>query len=94
MPTPSDKTLDKELRVEAQALLDSGEEITVNKIRTRVEEKLDLPEQFFKESAKWKNRSKDIIHKTIVRCVQLPPRILMGIMVVGPRVLTLSIERR
>lgn len=69
MPTPSDKTLDKELRVEAKALLDSGEEITVNKVRTRVEEKLDLPEQFFKDSAKWKDRSKDIIHKAIVRCV-------------------------
>ncbi|KAK6087066.1 transcriptional regulator [Seiridium cupressi] len=65
MSVPADKTLEKELRLEAHALLGSGIEVTVNKVRTRVEEKLDLPEQFFKESPDWKDRSKQVIHKAI-----------------------------
>lgn len=67
MPVPSDSALEKELRVEARSLLDSGIEVTVNKVRTRVEEKLDLPDQFFKETPEWKDRSKQIIHSAIVR---------------------------
>lgn len=65
MPVPSGKSLEKELRAVVRALLDQEIEITVNKVRSEVEEKLDLPDSFFKES-EWKNRSKDIIHKAIV----------------------------
>lgn len=47
-------------------MLAKGIEVTVNKVRARVEEKLDLAEAYFKEAPQWKERSKQIIHKAIV----------------------------
>ncbi|KAI1865737.1 hypothetical protein JX265_008060 [Neoarthrinium moseri] len=63
MPVPSDSILEKELRLQFRQLIKDGEEVTINKVRQAVEEKLDLPEGFFKDDPDWKGRSKAIIHK-------------------------------
>lgn len=73
MSIPSDQALEKALRDATRALLDNGVEITVNKVRTRVEENLDLPERFFNDTPEWKGRSKEVIHSAIVRSFILNP---------------------
>jgi hypothetical protein len=72
MPKPSDKTIEKELRIETKSLLENDEEVTVNKVRVLVEEKLDLPERFLKDSGDWKDRSKKIIYKAMVSHCAMP----------------------
>lgn len=65
---PSEKKLQDELKAEVRAVLDSDQcdELTVNYIRQRVAEKLDLDSDFFKQGD-WKTLSKDAIHEAVVR---------------------------
>jgi len=65
---PSEKKLKDELQAEVRAVLasDQCDELTVNFIRQRVAEKLDLDSDFFKQGD-WKTLSKDVIHEAVVR---------------------------
>lgn len=65
---PSEKKLKDELQAEVRAVLasDQRDELTVNYIRQRVAEKLDLDSDFFKQGD-WKTLSKDVIHEAVVR---------------------------
>jgi hypothetical protein len=73
---PEDKDIAKELRAETRALDASGEEVTVNKVRKAVVDKLGLDEDFFKENADWKSRSKEAIVKALVSSGVLLPCLL------------------
>lgn len=66
---PSDATLEQALRTTIQRVYKSGrlEELTVKRIRTSVEGELDLQDGFFKNSATWKDKSKDVIQSEVVR---------------------------
>jgi len=67
MSLPSDDKIEQTLRDTVANLFASGksEEITVKRVRTIVEEKLGLPQDFLK-SQDWKARSNTIIHDEVV----------------------------
>jgi hypothetical protein len=64
---PSEKQLAAELAKTVRQMYADGkrDEVTVNVVRTRTEERLGLEEDFFKVEA-WKSRSKEIIKETAV----------------------------
>jgi hypothetical protein len=59
------KELTAELVIAVREIYNSDVPVTVNGVRQRVEEKLDLDEGFFKE-ADWKDKSKEIIKDAVV----------------------------
>jgi len=65
---PNDSVLENALRQRVVTAEREGElhSATVKTIRTAVETKFDLVENFFKTDPKWNQRSKDIINNTIV----------------------------
>ena len=69
MTPPTPQVLEDEL-VAATRVLFSGpdrEQLSVNTVRRRVEDKFDLNEGFF-AGAQWKAKSKQIIKDAVVRC--------------------------
>lgn len=60
-PLPPDHEIEKSLRHEVVNAQKNDIEYTVNSIRTASEEKLGLTKGFYKNSAEWVQRSKDII---------------------------------
>lgn len=72
MANPDDSTLEAELSATVVELLKNDRDsLTVNLVRQKVEEKLDLESGFFK-STEWKGRSKQVIEKANVRFVTIP----------------------
>jgi len=67
IPIPPDHELEKTLRDEVVDAQKNDIEYTVNSIRTASEEKLGLDKGFYKNSAEWAQRSKDIIKDQTVR---------------------------
>lgn len=67
---PPEEKLEQELVTAVREVLgsDESDSLTVNYIRNRVQDKLDLPADFFK-SEDWKVRSKDLITDAVVRIV-------------------------
>jgi hypothetical protein len=63
---PSSKQLAAELADMARDIYIGEEELTVNLVRQRVEQKLGLDEGFFQED-NWKRKSRQIIKQTLVR---------------------------
>lgn len=65
---PPAEELEQELVAAVREVLGSDERdnLTVNYVRNRVQDKLDLPADFFK-SEDWKLRSKDVITDAVVR---------------------------
>lgn len=68
---PSDKEIEKALQAETRVLSATEEDVTVNKVRNGVIEKLGLEEDFFKVTADWKTRSRDIIVKAMVSIIPI-----------------------
>jgi hypothetical protein len=68
-PTPSDSTLEKQIRTEVGKRFKDGtqETITVNQIRQAAEKALGLDSGFYTAHSKWKAESKRIIHDDMVR---------------------------
>lgn len=64
-PLPADAELEAALRRVVRTALKRDEEITINTARKQVEEELDLDAGFFKDDAKWKVKSKDIISAAV-----------------------------
>lgn len=65
---PSDATLEQALRDAVQRVYKRGNlaDLTVKRIRKSAEEELDLPDDFFKDDANWKGKSKMIIQLEVV----------------------------
>ena len=65
---PSDATLTRALKATVVSLFksDNVEDLTVKRVRTKVEQELNLSEGFFKNAPDWNQKSKDIIHKAVV----------------------------
>jgi hypothetical protein len=75
----SDKELAAELVSAVKEIYGSDVPVTVNGVRQRVEETLDLDEGFFKEG-NWKDKSKQIIKDAVVSTrPQLPRAVLRGL---------------
>jgi len=68
-PTPSDSTLEKQLRIEVGKRFKAGTEdtMTVNQIPQAAEKSLGLDTGFYVGHSKWKAESKTIIRDEIVR---------------------------
>lgn len=66
---PKSATLEQALRNAVQRVYKNGnlEELTVKRIRTAAEQDLDLEEGFYRNNAKWKEESKNIIQTEVVR---------------------------
>jgi hypothetical protein len=64
-PTPDNDHLEQCLQRVARHLLKSEDELTVNKTRVAVEKELGLSENFFKNHATWKARSKEIVQAVV-----------------------------
>jgi hypothetical protein len=65
---PSDASLEQTLR---DIVREAGEdEVTVKKVRTAAEERLDLDPGFFKNHANWNAKSKEVIEDAFVRQYQ------------------------
>ncbi|KAF2487508.1 hypothetical protein BDY17DRAFT_12615 [Neohortaea acidophila] len=58
---PPDSEIEQCLRRVTRAALKNDEDVTINSARSRAEKELELDEGFFKDTAAWKNRSKDIV---------------------------------
>ena len=60
---PNDFKIEQTLRAIVARLYKAGDhgELTVKRVRTAAEIKLELPDGFLKENQDWKSRSKDII---------------------------------
>lgn len=75
----SDKELAAELVSAVKEIYNSDVPVTVNGVRQRVEEKLDLDEGFFKED-NWKHKSKQIIKDAVVSTrTPLPQAVSRGL---------------
>ena len=67
---PSEATLSRALRDDVIAIFKSGNEddLTVKRVRTRTENRLGLPNGFFRRE-NWKQKSQELIHEAVVRMV-------------------------
>jgi hypothetical protein len=63
---PSDAALSRALRDATLAILKTDDDVTVNNVRLRAQEKLGLSNGFF-QSDVWKKKSKQLIHEVVVR---------------------------
>jgi len=74
---PSRPKLEQGLRNAVQQVYKTGnlENLTVKRIRKLVEDDLELPEDFFKSDATWKEKSKELIQAEVV-CYATPGDIL------------------
>ena len=65
---PSDATLSRALRDVVISTYKSGktDDLTVKRVRTGAEARLDLPGGFFKSHGTWGQKSKDIILESVV----------------------------
>lgn len=63
---PPDFELENSLRREVNRLTANGEETTVRVVRAASEQKLGLPDGFYKGHAVWKVKSKDIVQDQFV----------------------------
>lgn len=64
----SDGQIERVLRHTVEKTYKSDQEqLTVRRLRTKVEQELGLDDGFFKGSAKWNVRSKDVIQSEVVR---------------------------
>ena len=65
---PQDKALIRELQDAVALRFRSGdmENLTVKRVRAAVEEKLKLPEGYFKNDERWNQKSKEIIERESV----------------------------
>ena len=70
---PSKSRIEQALRQAVAAIFKSGkhEDLTMKRVRSMAEAELDLPDDFFKSSAKWKDRSKEIVSNEVV-CSRVP----------------------
>jgi hypothetical protein len=68
---PSDKAIEAELAQAVRNIYNSSQrdQLSVNLVRQRVEDELDLEDGFFK-SSDWKIKSKDIIKNALVCMAQ------------------------
>ena len=66
---PSPAVLEQALRNAVREVYRSGDldNLTVKRIRKAVEKDLDLDDDFFKNDAKWKEESRNIIQSEVVR---------------------------
>lgn len=63
-----DARLEKALRDAVEQTFKSDpEQLTVKRIRSKVEQELELDDGFFKNSATWNTRSKEVIQSEVVR---------------------------
>lgn len=69
-PLPPDSELEQALRKQVRDALKTGDDaaITVSSTRKAAEEALGLEVGFYKNSAKWKEESKRIVHEAFVCC--------------------------
>lgn len=67
--TPSHATLEQALRDTVQQVFQSGnlDELTIRRVRTATEKRLDLEDGFYKNDPMWKEESKTIIESEVVR---------------------------
>ncbi len=74
---PSRPALEQGLRNAVQQVYQTGdlENLTVKRVRKIVEDDLELPEDFFKIDATWKERSKELIQAEVV-CFSTPGDVL------------------
>ncbi|KAF2200793.1 hypothetical protein GQ43DRAFT_60758 [Delitschia confertaspora ATCC 74209] len=72
--TLSEATTTRALREAVTSLYNAGklEELTVKRVRTEAEQKLNLQTGFFKSDEIWKQKSHDIIHATVEQCTAEP----------------------
>lgn len=66
---PSDHDIQKTLCNTVAKLFKAGDLdiLTLKRVRSDAASKLDLTEDFFKTDAKWKDKSKEIVHGEVVR---------------------------
>lgn len=68
----SNAQLERALRSTVEKVYKSDpEQLTVKRLRIRVEQDLGLKDGFFKSHATWNTRSKEIIQSEAVRCSKL-----------------------
>ena len=67
--TPSHATLEQALRDTVQQVFQSGnlDELTIRRVRTATEKRLDLEDGFYKNDPLWKEESKITIESEVVR---------------------------
>ena len=67
---PPSPKLEKGLRNEVRVIWDTGNHdgLTVKRVRKATEERMNLPEDFFKNHGSWKGRSDRIIKGYVVSC--------------------------
>jgi hypothetical protein len=70
-PVPPDDELEGSLRREVARFQERGEhdQLTLRNIRAASEKKLGLPDDFYKDHAVWKTKSKEVVNDQVVsRC--------------------------
>lgn len=73
-PMPDGTRIEDTLRVIVARLYKAGHhsELTVKRVRKAAEVELELPDDYLREDAEWKSRSKAIIADEHVSCSHLP----------------------